>query len=78
MSAKCLHCDEDERPASGGRYVVVTTLADYPMGSRYWDSEYTWLHSRAFCDKHAEGADEDGYVKWQPRGKHSRDWRPRG
>ncbi len=77
MKRKCLHCDEDENRGKGRR-IVVTCLADYPMGSRYWDSEYQWLHSRAFCAKHAEGADENGYVKYQPRGKYSPDWRPRG
>lgn len=77
MTQKCLHCAEDERQGEG-RWIVVTCAADYPMGSRYWNSDYKWLHSRAFCDEHAEGADEDGYVKYEPRGKHARDWIPRG
>jgi hypothetical protein len=74
MKRKCLHCQEDENRGKD-RWIVVICLADYPTGSRYWDSEYEWLHSRAFCAKHAKDADENGFVKHRPRGKHRRDWR---
>jgi hypothetical protein len=75
MSEKCLHCDEDAQP-SNSRRIVVIRASDYPTGSRYWDSEYEWLNGRAFCARHAQDADENGFVKYRPRGKkYRRDWR---
>ncbi len=74
MKRKCLHCQEDERLGEG-RWIVVTSLADVPTGERYWSSGYEWLHRRAFCDKHSQDADENGYVKYRPRGRYRTDWR---
>jgi hypothetical protein len=74
VNRKCLHCEEDERRGEG-RWVVTICLADYPVGPYKPESGFEWLHSRAFCSKHAEGADENGFVKYRHRSLHRSQWR---
>ena len=73
MKRKCLHCAEDER--TDGRWVVVISLADYPVGPYKPESGFQWLSSRAFCSRHAAGADENGFVKYEPRYRTRGGWR---
>ena len=59
--AKCLRCRMTD-PKREDRILITICLADVPSGKKYWDSEYTWVHKRAFCKKHWIDVDEDGYI----------------
>jgi hypothetical protein len=59
--AKCLRC-RMTNPKREDRIVIVICLADVPSGDHYADSEYQWVHKRAFCKRHWIDVDKNGYI----------------
>ena len=69
---KCLRCRMDD-PQREDRIIIVICLADVPSGDHYADSEYQWVHKRAFCKRHWIDVDENGYIPVSKKMAYAKD-----